>query len=125
MTSDEQFMRRALDLARAGIGFVSPNPAVGAVVIDANGNEAGVGTHTYDGVKHAEVLAIEQAGENTRGASLYLTLSHAATKVAPPPASMPSSPPGSHGSSSRWKIPILWSAGGASNGCGRRESLWT
>jgi len=47
--NDEQFMRRALDLARAGIGLVSPNPAVGAVVVDSSGKEVGAGTHTYDG----------------------------------------------------------------------------
>ena len=67
-------MRRALDLARAGIGLVSPNPAVGAVVVDASGREVGAGTHTYDGVKHAEVLALEQAGDAARGGTLYLNL---------------------------------------------------
>src|ERR1035437_7555941 len=74
MTIDEQHMRRALDLARAGVGLVSPNPAVGAVVVDASGREVGAGTHTYDGVKHAEVLALEQAGDAARGGSLYLNL---------------------------------------------------
>ena len=74
MTIDEQQMRRALDLARAGVGLVSPNPAVGAVVVDASGREVGSGTHTYDGVKHAEVLALEQAGDKARGGTLYLNL---------------------------------------------------
>jgi diaminohydroxyphosphoribosylaminopyrimidine deaminase/5-amino-6-(5-phosphoribosylamino)uracil reductase len=74
MFIDEQHMRRALDLARAGVGVVSPNPAVGAVVVDASGREVGAGTHTYDGVKHAEVLALEQAGHAARGATLYLNL---------------------------------------------------
>jgi diaminohydroxyphosphoribosylaminopyrimidine deaminase / 5-amino-6-(5-phosphoribosylamino)uracil reductase len=74
MTVDEQHMRRALELARAGVGLVSPNPAVGAVVVDASGRELGAGTHTYDGVKHAEVLALEQAGAAARGATLYLNL---------------------------------------------------
>ncbi len=74
MTTDEQPMRRALDLARAGVGLVSPNPAVGAVVLDPSGREVGAGTHTYDGVKHAEVLALEQAGKAARGGSLYLNL---------------------------------------------------
>ena len=74
MTTDEQHMRRALELARAGIGLVSPNPAVGAVVVDASGREVGAGTHTYDGVKHAEVLALEQAGHAARGGTLYLNL---------------------------------------------------
>jgi diaminohydroxyphosphoribosylaminopyrimidine deaminase / 5-amino-6-(5-phosphoribosylamino)uracil reductase len=74
MTIDEQHMRRAIDLARAGVGLVSPNPAVGAVVVDASGREVGAGTHTYGGVKHAEVLALEQAGERARGGTLYLNL---------------------------------------------------
>src|ERR1700726_328118 len=72
--SDEQHIRPALDLARAGVGLVSPNPAVGAVVVDASGREVGAGTHTYDGVKHAEVLALELAGNAARGATLYLNL---------------------------------------------------
>jgi diaminohydroxyphosphoribosylaminopyrimidine deaminase / 5-amino-6-(5-phosphoribosylamino)uracil reductase len=71
---DEQFMRKALELARAGVGLVSPNPAVGAVVVDASSREVGAGTHTYDGVKHAEVLALEQAGNAARGGTLYLNL---------------------------------------------------
>jgi len=74
MTTDEQFMRRALELARAGIGLVSPNPAVGALVVDSAGKEVGAGTHTYDGVKHAEVLALEQAGSRARGGTLHLNL---------------------------------------------------
>src|SRR6266478_3891570 len=73
-SSDEQQMRRALDLARAGVGLVSPNPAVGAVVMDASGREVGAGTHTYDGLKHAEVLALEQSGDAARGGTLYLNL---------------------------------------------------
>ncbi len=72
--SDEQRMRRALDLARAGVGLVSPNPAVGAVVVDASGRQVGAGTHTYDGIKHAEVLALEQSGDAARGGTLYLNL---------------------------------------------------
>ena len=74
MTIDEQHMRRVLDLARTGVGLVSPNPVVGAVVVDASGREVGAGTHTYDGVKHAEVLALEQAGNAARGGTLYLNL---------------------------------------------------
>lgn len=73
-SSDEQRMRRALDLARVGVGLVSPNPAVGAVVVDASGREVGAGTHIYEGIKHAEVLALEQAGPTARGATLYLNL---------------------------------------------------
>src|SRR5580692_3631830 len=74
MTTDNQHMRQALELARAGVGLVSPNPAVGAVVVDASGREAGAGTHTYEGVKHAEILALDQAGHASRGGTLYLNL---------------------------------------------------
>ena len=73
-SSDEQHMRRALDLARAGVGLVSPNPAVGAVVVDASGQEVGAAKHTFDGVKHAEVLALEQASDRARVGTLYLNL---------------------------------------------------
>src|SRR6202140_4450889 len=72
--SDEQHMRKELDLGRKGIGLVSPNPAVGAVLIDATGLAIGSGTHTYAGIKHAEVLALEQAGEAAKGATLYVNL---------------------------------------------------
>ncbi len=67
-------MAQALDLARAGIGLASPNPYVGAVVTDASGNVAGTGTYTYAGVKHAEILALEAAGERARGGTLYINL---------------------------------------------------
>ena len=70
----EQFMRRALELARQGIALASPNPHVGAVVVSPAGEVVGEGLHTYEGVKHAEVLAIEQARERARGATLYLNL---------------------------------------------------
>src|ERR1700690_566652 len=72
--TDERFLSRALDLARKGIGFTSPNPCVGAVIVDSNGTVVGTGSHTYDGVKHAEILALEQAGEKARGATLYINL---------------------------------------------------
>jgi diaminohydroxyphosphoribosylaminopyrimidine deaminase/5-amino-6-(5-phosphoribosylamino)uracil reductase len=74
LTQDERFMHRALDLARKGIALASPNPCVGAVVVDANGTVIGEGFYTYDGLKHAEVLALEQAGERARGATLYINL---------------------------------------------------
>jgi len=74
MTTDEQYMRRALELARAGIGLASPNPVVGAVVVDTSDREVGFGTHTYDGMKHAEVLALEKAGNRAQGGTLYLNL---------------------------------------------------
>jgi len=72
--TDEQFLRRALDLARQGFGLASPNPHVGAVIVDAQGNIAGTGAFTYEGVKHAEVRALEQAGEKAGGGTLYINL---------------------------------------------------
>lgn len=69
-------MRRALDLARQGTALASPNPRVGAVVVGAGGEVAGEGFHTYEGVKHGEALALEQAraGGRALGATLYLNL---------------------------------------------------
>jgi len=67
-------MREALALARQGIALASPNPRVGAVIVDPQGNIVGRRFHTYDGIKHAEVLAIEEAGDRARGATLYLNL---------------------------------------------------
>jgi diaminohydroxyphosphoribosylaminopyrimidine deaminase/5-amino-6-(5-phosphoribosylamino)uracil reductase len=72
--TDEQLLHRALDLARQGIGLASPNPYVGAVVVGPHGSIAGTGVYTYDGLKHAEVLALEQAGEKARGGTLYINL---------------------------------------------------
>jgi diaminohydroxyphosphoribosylaminopyrimidine deaminase / 5-amino-6-(5-phosphoribosylamino)uracil reductase len=73
-SQDEQFMRQALELARQGTGLASPNPRVGAVVLSSKGEAVGTGFHTYDGLKHAEVLALEQAGVKARGGTLYLNL---------------------------------------------------
>jgi diaminohydroxyphosphoribosylaminopyrimidine deaminase/5-amino-6-(5-phosphoribosylamino)uracil reductase len=78
-------MARALDLARAGIGLASPNPHVGAVVLDSNGNVAGEGTHSYAGLKHAEVIALEHAGEHARGGTLYLNLEPCSHQGRTPP----------------------------------------
>jgi diaminohydroxyphosphoribosylaminopyrimidine deaminase/5-amino-6-(5-phosphoribosylamino)uracil reductase len=71
---DHTYMQRALELARQGIGLASPNPCVGAVVVRDNGEVVGEGSYTYEGLKHAEVLALEQAGERARSATLYLNL---------------------------------------------------
>jgi diaminohydroxyphosphoribosylaminopyrimidine deaminase / 5-amino-6-(5-phosphoribosylamino)uracil reductase len=72
--NDEYFLRRALELARKGIGLTSPNPCVGAVVVDREGRVVGEGSHTFAGVRHAEVLALEQAGDKARGATVYINL---------------------------------------------------
>jgi diaminohydroxyphosphoribosylaminopyrimidine deaminase/5-amino-6-(5-phosphoribosylamino)uracil reductase len=72
--TDEYFLRRALELGRQGIGLTSPNPCVGAVILDRHGMVVGEGSHTFEGMKHAEVLALEQAGNKARGATVYINL---------------------------------------------------
>ena len=67
-------MREALELSRGGTALTSPGARVGAVVVDSQGNAAGSGFYTFDGVKHAEILALEQAGAKARGGTLYLNL---------------------------------------------------
>jgi diaminohydroxyphosphoribosylaminopyrimidine deaminase/5-amino-6-(5-phosphoribosylamino)uracil reductase len=52
------YMREALDLARQGESLASPNPIVGAVIVQGD-EVVGRGFHTYEGVKHAEILALE------------------------------------------------------------------
>ncbi len=70
----DSFLDQALDLARQGLGLASPNPCVGAVIVDRGGGVVATGMHIYDGLKHAEILALEQAGEKARGATLYINL---------------------------------------------------
>ena len=67
-------MRRALEQARRGIGRTTPNPVVGACVITDEGVVAGDGAHERAGEPHAEIHALEEAGESSRGATLYCTL---------------------------------------------------
>jgi diaminohydroxyphosphoribosylaminopyrimidine deaminase/5-amino-6-(5-phosphoribosylamino)uracil reductase len=69
----DRFMRRALEVARNGVGLASPNPMVGAVVV-AGDEVVGEGWHEGPGTPHAEVEALASAGERARGATLYVTL---------------------------------------------------
>jgi diaminohydroxyphosphoribosylaminopyrimidine deaminase/5-amino-6-(5-phosphoribosylamino)uracil reductase len=66
-------LARALELAERGRGTTHPNPVVGAVVV-ADGEVVGEGWHERKGGPHAEVIALEAAGERARGATLYLTM---------------------------------------------------
>jgi len=59
---DLHWMRRALELARRGIGVTSPNPAVGCVILDRAGQVVGEGWHEYDLLDHAEIVALKAAG---------------------------------------------------------------
>jgi diaminohydroxyphosphoribosylaminopyrimidine deaminase/5-amino-6-(5-phosphoribosylamino)uracil reductase len=73
LDTDTMLMKRALDLARRGAGLASPNPMVGAVLVN-DGRIVGEGYHRYDRLKHAESYAIEAAGKLARGATLYCSL---------------------------------------------------
>ena len=70
---DERFLRRALQLAERARGHTSPNPLVGAVLV-REGRIVGEGFHPRAGEPHAEVFALQQAGELARGATAYVTL---------------------------------------------------
>src|ERR1700691_4423583 len=77
-------MDEALELARQGLGRTSPNPAVGAVLVK-DGRIVGRGFHTYAQAKHAEVIALEEAGAQSRGATLYITLEPCSHQGRTPP----------------------------------------
>lgn len=84
MTVD--YMREAFDLARKGRALTSPNPMVGAVLV-RDGEVVGRGFHTYAGLQHAEVIALSQAGEKARGATIYLNLEPCSHQGRTPPCS--------------------------------------
>ena len=69
----QSYMEQAVELAARGHARVSPGPCVGAVIVN-RGEVVGRGFYTARGVRHAEVLALEEAGERARGATLYVTL---------------------------------------------------
>ena len=72
--TDIRHTARALELARRGIGLVSPNPLVGCVIVAENGEVVGEGTYFKDDVTHAEAVALAQAGERARGGTSYVSL---------------------------------------------------
>src|SRR5689334_5690163 len=67
-------MARALELAKGGVGQVSPGPLVGCVVVSAAGEIVGEGFYVFEAVKHAETIALEVAGERARGGTAYVSL---------------------------------------------------
>jgi diaminohydroxyphosphoribosylaminopyrimidine deaminase/5-amino-6-(5-phosphoribosylamino)uracil reductase len=71
---DRNWMQHALELARRGIGLCSPNPVVGCVIVDRNGELAGEGWHEYELKDHAEAVALRAVGEKARGGTAYVTL---------------------------------------------------
>jgi len=81
---DEKYMARAIELAQKGIGGVNPNPLVGAVVVK-DGKIIGEGWHKKYGGPHAEVWALNEAGENAEGATIYVTLEPCSHQGKTPP----------------------------------------
>jgi diaminohydroxyphosphoribosylaminopyrimidine deaminase/5-amino-6-(5-phosphoribosylamino)uracil reductase len=71
---DERMMRRALELAALGVGQVSPSPLVGCVIVSPEGEIVGEGFYLYERIKHAETIALEQAGSRAHGATAYVSL---------------------------------------------------
>ena len=82
----ELWMRRALALAALAEGHTSPNPLVGAVVLDREGRLVGEGFHARAGDAHAEVGALRQAGDAARGGTLVVTLEPCCHHGRTPPA---------------------------------------
>ncbi|MEI7818011.1 MAG: bifunctional diaminohydroxyphosphoribosylaminopyrimidine deaminase/5-amino-6-(5-phosphoribosylamino)uracil reductase RibD, partial [Desulfuromonadales bacterium] len=73
MATDSKYMKRALILAKKGVGKTSPNPVVGCVIVK-NGIIIGEGWHKRAGGHHAEVHALNMAGAEAHGADVYVTL---------------------------------------------------
>jgi diaminohydroxyphosphoribosylaminopyrimidine deaminase/5-amino-6-(5-phosphoribosylamino)uracil reductase len=71
---DLEMIRRALEVAACGLGQVSPSPLVGCVIVTENGEIVGEGCYIYDKLTHAEVIALNQAGEKSKGATAYVSL---------------------------------------------------
>jgi len=67
-------MRRAIEHARRGLGRTTPNPIVGACIVSDEGVVLGQGAHEFAGGPHAEINALDEAGADARGATLYCTL---------------------------------------------------
>ncbi|MDD2898917.1 MAG: bifunctional diaminohydroxyphosphoribosylaminopyrimidine deaminase/5-amino-6-(5-phosphoribosylamino)uracil reductase RibD [Desulfuromonadaceae bacterium] len=86
ISTDRQYMKRALALAKKGVGKTSPNPAVGCVIVK-NGAIIGEGWHKRAGGHHAEVHALEMAGGAAEGADVYVTLEPCSHTGRTPPCS--------------------------------------
>jgi diaminohydroxyphosphoribosylaminopyrimidine deaminase/5-amino-6-(5-phosphoribosylamino)uracil reductase len=72
--TDRRMMARALELAKRGVGQVSPGPLVGCVIVNAGGDVVGEGFYIFEELSHAETIALATAGEKARGATAYVSL---------------------------------------------------
>lgn len=82
---DKQMLKRAMDLAARGVGQVSPSPLVGCVIVDQGGEVVGEGFYLYDGIRHAETIAIEQARTRAAGGTAYVSLEPHSYQARTPP----------------------------------------
>lgn len=88
MTSEnahEKYIRQCFELALTAEGRTSPNPIVGAVVVSDDGTILGTGYHPKQGEPHAEVFALDEAGEKARGATIYVSLEPCSHQGRTPP----------------------------------------
>ena len=72
--TDVEHAAKALELARRGVGLVSPNPLVGCVIVSSSGELLGEGTYIKDDVTHAEIIALMKAGTKAAGGTAYVSL---------------------------------------------------
>lgn len=79
-----EYMKKALELAKLALGYTSPNPAVGCVIVK-DGEIVGQGYHQKAGTPHAEVWALREAGDRAKGATVYVTLEPCAHYGRTPP----------------------------------------
>src|SRR5512147_3092495 len=84
MADLEKLMKKAFGLAEKGLGYTSPNPAVGAVIFK-DGQVIATGYHRKAGLPHAEIEALKIAGDNARGSTLVVTLEPCSHFGKPPP----------------------------------------
>src|SRR5438093_4559203 len=82
--NDTAYIRRTLELAERGAGLTSPGAMVGAVIVK-DGAVIGEGFYTWDGIRHAEIIALEQAGAAARGATVYTSLEPCSHQGRTPP----------------------------------------
>lgn len=72
--TDRRMMARALELAREGVGQVSPGPLVGCLIVSSSGEVVGEGYYLFEELNHAETIALASAGEKARGGTAYVSL---------------------------------------------------
>ncbi len=85
LTPAEYYMQECFDLAKKALGRTSPNPIVGAIVLDKNGIPIGRGYHKKAGEEHAEVIALKEAGDLANGGTLIVSLEPCCHKGKTPP----------------------------------------